>query len=340
LAGNGGALDLLHQAAALKQSRYPLDLRRLSLRPYSHLDSLRWSSHLLEAEALHHADDQDSALAVRSVISMLGLARSLDAEPLVRSHLARIECQKVAATSLEQVLDRTVPADADLRQLTTALNEAHDPQSLTRAFVGQRCIGIYSFDMMTPAADPSLSLVERSLPLWQRLVIYPVLFVRFPSLLYYPLGLMHWDELRYLQFMDRYIAASKMPFQERIAAAQSSQRALARLPGFHVLARQWLRNMNGPAIILKDATNTARLRAARAAVAVERYRLAHGQLPATLAVLVPDYLDAVPTDPFDPASAELQYRKLAKGYVVYSIGSDATNDDGDKNKDITFTVER
>jgi hypothetical protein len=340
LAGNGGVLDSLHQAAALKQSRYPLDLSRLSMRPYSHLGYLRWSAHLLEGEALHYADDQDSALAARSVTSLLGLARSLAAEPIVRSHLARIDCQQIAAASLEQVLNRTVPADADLGHLTTALNEADDPQSLTRAFVGQRCIGIYSFDMMMPSANPSMWPVKRSLPLWQQMVIYPVLFIRFPSLLYYPSGLMHWDELRYLQFMNRYIAAAEAGFPERIAAAQSSQRAVARLPWFHVLARLWLRNMNGSAIILKDAANTARLRAARTAIAVERYRLAHGQLPTTLTALVPSYLDAVPADPFDPASAGLQYRKLAKGYVVYSIGSDATNDNGDKKKGITFMVER
>jgi hypothetical protein len=193
---------------------------------------------------------------------------------------------------------------------------------------------------MAPAANPSLLPVKRSLPLWQKLVIYPVLFIRFPSLMYYPSGLMHWDELQYLQFMDHYVAAAKMPFPERIAAAQTLQRAVARMPWFHVLARQWLRNMNGPDIILKDVANTARLRAARTAVAVERYRLTHGQLPTTLAALVPSCLDAVPADPFDSASAPLQYRKLAKGYVVYSIGSDVANDSGDKKKDVTFTVER
>jgi hypothetical protein len=193
---------------------------------------------------------------------------------------------------------------------------------------------------MTPAADPLLSPVKRSQPLWQQLVIYPILFIRFPSLLYYPSGLMHWDELRYLQFMDRYIAAAKAAFPERIAAAQSLQRAAARLPRFHVLAGQWLRNMNGSDIILKDAANTARLRVARTAVAVERYRLAHGQPPTTLATLIPFYLDAIPADPFDPASAPLQYRKLAKGYIVYSIGSDVANGNAEKKKDITFTVER
>jgi hypothetical protein len=55
----------------------------------------------------------------------------------------------------------------------------------------------------------------------------------------------------------------------------------------------------------------------------------------------------IPTDPFD--DQPLRFKKLARGYVVYSIGPDFT-DDGGKEKpadakdtdhyDITFTVER
>ena len=57
----------------------------------------------------------------------------------------------------------------------------------------------------------------------------------------------------------------------------------------------------------------------------------------------------MPTDPFD--GAPLRYRRFAKGYVIYSIGSDG-HDDGGREKpidwkstnkttyDITFTVER
>ena len=340
LANKDRALGLLHQAAALKQSRYPLDLSRLSILPYSHLGSLRWSAHLLQIEAVHYADDQNPTMAVRSVISLLGLARSLATEPLLRSDLARIDCQQITTTGLEQVLNRVALSEADLYRLIVALDEADDPQSLTRAFAGQRCIGIYGFDTLSPATDPSLSPVERSHPLWLKLVIYPILFIRLPSLLYYPSGLMDWDKLRYLQFMDCYVAATKTAFPERIAMAESLQGSLARMPKFHILTRQWVQNMNGLAIILKDAVNTARLRAARTAVAVERYRLAHGQPPPTLAALVPLYLDAVPADPFDPAGAGLRYRKLTKGYVVFSVGTDAEDNNGDRMKDVTFAVAR
>jgi len=93
----------------------------------------------------------------------------------------------------------------------------------------------------------------------------------------------------------------------------------------------------------------AQVRAAQSALAVERFRLAHGQLPEDLQELVPQFLSAVPDDPFDGQS--LRYHRLAKGYVVYSIGRDGHDDGGrerpfdakssDKTEyDITFTVER
>ena len=100
--------------------------------------------------------------------------------------------------------------------------------------------------------------------------------------------------------------------------------------------------------LLSEASLVAQVRATRTAIAVERWRLAHNSdLPDSLAQLVPDFLPLVPPDPFD--GQPLRYKKLARGYVVYSVGPDFT-DDGGKEKpanasdsahyDITFTVER
>jgi len=97
--------------------------------------------------------------------------------------------------------------------------------------------------------------------------------------------------------------------------------------------------------ITADLRRIAQLRTARAGLALERYRLAMGKLPDMLGELVPAYLDAVPMDPFD--GAELRYKRLEKGYVVYSIGQDGSDDGGrekgkgkKQNWDETFIVER
>ena len=90
--------------------------------------------------------------------------------------------------------------------------------------------------------------------------------------------------------------------------------------------------------IVAETRTLARLRAANAGLAVESYRETLGHLPDKLADLAPIYLNSVLTDPFD--GQPLRYKKLAKGYVVYSVGEDGNDDGGDEKKDITFTVER
>ena len=68
-----------------------------------------------------------------------------------------------------------------------------------------------------------------------------------------------------------------------------------------------------------------------------------------LADLVPRFLAAVPTDPFN--GAPLRYKRSEQGFIVYSIGPDG-HDDGGREKpldakssdtntyDLAFTMER
>lgn len=63
------------------------------------------------------------------------------------------------------------------------------------------------------------------------------------------------------------------------------------------------------------------------ALSIRLYELDHGRRPRTLAELVPDYLPAVPGDPFDPEEGPLRYLPDAVVPVLYSVGQNE-NDDG------------
>ena len=64
-----------------------------------------------------------------------------------------------------------------------------------------------------------------------------------------------------------------------------------------------------------------------AALAVERFRAAHGgALPASLAALVPAYLREVPLDPF--TGRPIVYTSSPSGYAVYSLDTDMKDDGG------------
>jgi hypothetical protein len=135
--------------------------------------------------------------------------------------------------------------------------------------------------------------------------------------------------LNYLRLESTALHLSEQPLPERFRAltafAQETNQASALLP----VSRMYL--WQSCQYLKLDARFIARLRTARAGLSVESYRSEHGELP-----------DSIPStflDPFD--GRPLRYKKLAKGYVVYSIGEDGKDDGGDKKKkDITFIVER
>jgi len=328
------ALALLHEASEISRSRFPIDLGTLSIMPYPHLGKLIHSAHLLEVEAANHTDHADWESAAVSVQSLFALSHSLVREPLVRSYLARLECQRIAIDSLQDLLSRTGLTDAHLDTLGAVLERADDQRGLARAFIGQRCIGIRGFDMMDDTLNLARAPVGRSHSFSQRLLVGLDLLFSSPGYVYDLCGFLQWDELHYLRVMDSYIQTAQTTFPERIDEAQELRRSLEHESGLHAFSRGWLHGMNGPRIILKDAAMTAQLRAARIAVAVERFRLARGQLPRTLADLDPFGLRALPADPFN--GRPLRYKRLPNGYAVSSVGENSA----DQTDDITFVVER
>lgn len=71
------------------------------------------------------------------------------------------------------------------------------------------------------------------------------------------------------------------------------------------------------------------------AIAVERFRLEKGQIPESLEMLVPTFLDSVPIDIIN--GQPLKYvRKGEKDYLLYSMGLNGTDDGGytSKKKDM------
>ena len=158
----------------------------------------------------------------------------------------------------------------------------------------------------------------------------------------FPPGLVDLDYLAYLGFLDSFLGTTNIAFPRRleeIHALQQEHSSLRVLP----IARMNAALLSNTAKI--EARLQARLRAIGVALSVERYRIANGVLPDSLSAVVPKFLTAVPTDPFD--GQPLRYKKLANGYVVYSVGEDGKDNGGVEPRqgylpgtDITFTVER
>jgi len=331
LVDNQQALELLHKGAAIEHSRYPIDLS-MGFAALPDFSNIRTAARLLKLEAALHAENAEPQSAARSITSTFGLARSLSKEPLLLSQLVRIACQGLAISALEHAINRTEFTDEQLVNLSRVLNNAEDHSAMTRAFAGERCVGVSIFKAPASQVVPLVGGSSR-----------PGMF---SIALYKFAGLADTDAITYLDLMEDYIETTQLPPHQRQSAVDAINAKIDKIPKIHILLRAFMPALSRVTMI--DIRAIAQLRTARVALAIERYRLATGSFPDALSDLAPTYLDGVPKDPFD--DKELRYKKLETGFVIYSIGEDGT-DDGGKEKprkplrpsgpvDVTFIIQR
>jgi len=330
IADNKEALELLHAGAAIEHCRYPIDLGAGFATLMPDLNEIRSGLYLLKLEAILHAENGDGESAIRSIKSCFGIARSLAKEPITISQLVRSACQNLGATTIEYCINRIKFTDEQLVELIESIQNSERISDMTCALVGERCNGI-SFFKAPGSVDPAL---VGNIPFQPLLALYKAI------------GMADSDAIIYLDLMDEYIKITQLPLHERQEAAKAVEARFQSTSRVHVLLHVMMPAFSRITTI--DTRNIAQLLTTRTGLAIERYRLAAGKLPDTLADLVPAYFGAVPRDPFD--GNDLRYRKLETGFVVYSIGEDL-GDDGGKEKplrktkespnwDVTFIVER
>jgi len=295
--------------------------------PY--LRSVRNMARLLKIDAVMHAEANEAGHAVESVASIFGVARSLSEEPLILSQLLRVHCQRLGVSAIERIVNRAEVDEEQLGELSRIVAGAENNSGFVRAAAGERC-GILDIFLDPAKMNPQVFGSPR--------------FTGVLLSAYKAVGLSDKGAMLYLGFAEEFLQANKLVEHKRPAAVAALEAKLEEISGIQAMMVRMFVPAYGRVVAL-DLRISALFRAARAGLAIERYRLAGGKLPETLADLVPTYLDAVPKDPFD--GREMRFRRLEKGYVVYSVGEDGNDDGGQEmneenkdNCDVTFIVER
>ncbi len=344
---NALALDLAHQARRLPKARYPLDLRSGYLTELPHLSPLKSLVVLLEFQAMTLSHAGRASEAVGSVSCSLGVARSLQSEPVYLSQLTRVSVESISCRSIERVLNLSPLPDAELADLSMQIQELEATDDIRSGLIGERAMVAdliqlsqndpIEFSKLSGSDDmPQLSKGMREhLNLgWQAAGIFERDLAFFLEALETNIALIDLHPPRSLAAREQIIAAGKQAKDNYCLISGLI------LPGLAATAT-------------RDAESRARLRAARTALAIERWRRVHHEtIPESLSALVPRFLDRVPEDPFD--GTPLRFKKLNPRYVVYSIGPNR-EDDGGKERplpgedvpkeqrnryDLTFIVER
>ncbi len=329
---NAKARELLHRCATVEQSRYPIDLSEglTALLPW--LGDVRKCCLLLCYEAIDCAEREDPDVegAVRALEAAFGVARTLRTEPVSVSQLVYLGAVQSATTTMERLLCRCHLTEGQLGRLGQCLARIDVSDAVRRGIVSGQCLNLELFTSpRTVDADafhefPAEAVVD----------------------LYAALGLAARDGVIFLDLVAECLAASQRPPSERGHVSEAIEKRFNELSGSHLLLKYAELPWHFPK---REIRYLARLRCARMALAAQRFRLARGRLPETLAELVPDYANGVPEDPYDGAA--LRYMRLERGFVVYCVGPNGRDEAGlghgprkdgkaEKLDDIAFTVRR
>jgi hypothetical protein len=299
------SLENMRQAAREGgQARFPTRFADGIAMPLPHVQRLRAGARLLELEtvvAAHRGRPDD---AVEAIVALFASARTLEQEPILISQLVRMALTGIARGRIAWLLSAGVLDDNQLKRLDAELSAADYQDSIRRAMIGERAVGIQTF------ADPSR--LGSDAPAFR------------------PGFMSSGDEIVYLQTMNEMIAAAELTGSERIRALAEVEARLKELAsGTMAKLRYPMTLLIVPAFSYTfEATtrNEADRHVTRIAVAIERFRLREGRLPSTLDELVPDFVDGLPTDPF--GEGPLLYRVDATEYLVYSVGNNKVDDGG------------
>jgi type II secretory pathway pseudopilin PulG len=281
----------------------------------------------LAVKTLYESGRGDVLRAAKSLTKGFAFAASVNGDSLVDA-MIRVACAGLMCEVAEQALNR-VQFTADDLQKIEAQVKPERIDDFNNVFIVERHLGVLTFNHMRQRTRGLRGIFINTV---QR-------FKGRKKPLY-----RDEDYLLFLNFNEQQIKLHSRPLVERVRGYDQIT------TNFMTNARSQTANMVMPSWskAMRTAAETkARLGALKTALAIERFRLANNNaLPATLDALVPDYCSAAPRDPFD--EQPLRYKKLPRGYVVYSIGADGvdnagaerTNPKNMSDYDVTITVER
>jgi len=345
---NLAAMEIIYGITNASSSRYPINYMDGPDALLPHLPKIKTLAQLFACDALLKADQNDPNGAVRDIEASIKLSHSLDAEPILMSQLVSGAVLAISTESLERTLARTALTDEQMQQLSGEFSSAEATNRCWIGLVGERAFTGEYLRMLNDDPRAAILLANKQASGDEQTDVPP----RHSGYLMRLSGFWVRDRNFFLRSMDSYISALAVTPPASLRFTNEFNNIVTNAhKGFYIMSAMELPAFNG--VVIRDTDARARLRTAIAAMAIERWRAAHGdKIPDSLAELVPNFLPAVPEDPYD--GEPLRFKKLAKGYVVYSIGSNGQDDGGkeripysvkvsqaERNRyDITFIVER
>jgi hypothetical protein len=324
-------IEELRQAGQRPYSRFPLDYApglpfdaSVLVRT---LGPLHGCGQVLQLRAIAELQNGESDKALDDVKFMLRLADAIRTEPFLISHLVRIATVQKALQPVYEGLAEHKWSDAQLAQLDSEFAKLDFLADYELSMRGERACEISWLEYVRRTRELSAGLSNPydsgPTPEYRRILSHLIM----PDAVFYQ------NELTVARMQQQCILPMADPADRTVSPSkvQQSQSEVNRYLQHHwwwpnkIFARILMPGFQNAVIRFAYAQESVDL--ARVAIALERYRLAHGEHPESLDALAPQFIANLPHDIIN--GQPLHYRRTADGqFVLYSVGWNETDDGG------------
>lgn len=294
----------------------------------NHISPMLSLSKYLRLRAIAEMELGKSDDAARDVLLILRLADSLKGEPIIISLLVRISILNIANRALWEGIARGAWSDAQLAMFEERLRGYDLIPEMADTLRGERGSMLPFLESVMQKDElenllPGLAFMfgettSEDFGEWDpKWILIATLYPR--GWVYSDLALTATLHQRWIDALgDRTKPLRPADYEKRNVEQMGLPNNIK-----HFLTYLLMSSLDG--CIETCASSQAKIDQARTACALERYRLAHGDLPETLEALVPQFIAAVPLDAI--TNKPLHYRRIsAADFALWSIGWDATDD--------------
>ncbi len=308
----------LHEAAKRPYAQFPVHYEEGFAAILPHLTLLRKFSRIARLKATAHLADNDPEQALSEGLLIVRFADAARAEPLLISGLVRIAFLEDFAEIVWEGMVHNRWKPSQLQQIEKTLSTVDCALDYQRAIRGERALALDSLLRMRKKIGTLMGGSSDS-------EAVNLIFSRGPDAIFYQnlvnIGRMYGE--KGFPYVD--VERRRFDLSGAKAAEKKIKSEMTKFHPYRVLAAVLF-----PAIgkaMQRSAHAQSEVDQIRIACGVEQYRIQHGKLPADLAALTPEYLEALPKDPVSGADYNYVVEN-GTSFAIYSFGADGGDDGG------------
>jgi len=323
------AIEELRQASQLPYSRFPIgyDNEDVTAILLPHLGALKKCSQVLQLRTIAYLQNNESQKALADVQLSLRLTDSVRTEPFFISHLVRIAILQITLQPIYEGLEERKWSGAQLADLDS---------DLAKLDLIADCQNVQKSEIFTSTEIANYLRRHRDYisQFAQMGVNFPTdARFRFTIFRYMPGGWFYQSALKNGRTAMKYLPAVNLDtrtispalVRKADASANNGVSFFDPLDGLKEIFN--MDDMLMGSFLKRFAYAQASVGLARTAIALERYRLQHGEFPGSLDALAPQFIAQVPHDVI--GGQPLNYRRTKDGqFVLYSVGWNERDDGG------------